>query len=352
MPSAVPIIMRRIYFIPAILLALAIGYSLLWLYGAHRLENGFADWARVQAAHGTTVEHGALAVSGFPGVIRLAITAPRLTSTNTGWEWSAERADLETRAWNWQAYRVEAFGTQQLGVPFDGAVERLTVRSAASFLIAKVDSHGRVSQVGLQADGLRLSDATGTEILSAATLRGTTRASAAKAIAHDQTSLDLTLQATGVVLGPPMATPLGQKVDQIGLAATVKGALPGSLTRTAVDAWRRDGGTVELAHFTVNWGALDLRANGTMALDERLRPLGAVSAEIRGYGETLGALEQARMLPHKTAEGSRFALDLLSRRDEPDGRKVVTVPLSAQGGSLYLGPIRIVRLEAIPFPAR
>ncbi len=352
MPSTPSATLRRIAFIPAILLVLAVGYSLLWLYGAHRLEDGFKDWARIQSARGTTVEYSALAVSGYPGIIRLAIAAPHITAAKTGWQWAAERANLETRAWTWQTYRVDVYGTQQLGVPFDGAVERLTARSAATFVIARVNSHGRVAQAAFQADGLHLSDAAGTEILSAATLRGTTQTPAAKSIAHDQTSLDLTLQASDVLLGSPMATPLGKKVERIDLAATIKGALPGSLARDAVDAWRRDGGTVELDHFTLNWGALDLRANGTMALDERLRPLGAISAEISGYGETLGALEQARVLPPKTAEGSRFALDLLSRPDGADGRRVVTVPLSAQNGSLYLGPLRIVRLAAIPFPAR
>jgi len=352
MPSTSSVILRRLAFIPATLLVLAIGYSLLWLYGAHRLEEGFKDWARFQSAHGTTVAYGALAASGYPGFVRLTITAPHVTSAKSGWQWSAARADLETRAWNWKTYRVDVLGTQQIGVPFDGAVEHLTARSAATFVIAKINSRGRVSQAAFQTHGLRLSDAAGTDILSATTVRGTTQTLAVKAIAHDQTSLDVTLQADNVLLGPVMATPLGKKVERIALAATIKGALPGSLARDAVDAWRRGGGTIDLDHFTLNWGALDLRANGTMALDDRLRPLGAVSAEISGYGETLGALEQARVLPHKTVEGSRFALDLLSRRDESDGRRVVTVPLSAQNGSLYLGPLRIVRLAAIPFPAR
>ena len=86
--------------------------------------------------------------------------------------------------------------------------------------------------------------------------------------------------------------------------------------------------------------------------DERLRPLGAVSAEIRGYGETLTALESAQMVPPRAAAGSRLALDLLSRPDGGGGRRVVTVPVSAQNGALYLGPVRMVRLEPIPFPVR
>jgi hypothetical protein len=335
----------------ALVLALAIGYSFLWLYLAHRIEDGFVAWARVQTAHGNRIEYGPLAVSGFPGVVRLAIAAPRFTDAKSGWQWSSERADLEMRAWNWHTYRLDVFGTQQLAMPFAGAVQRLSVRSAATVVIAEADGRGRVSQVALQSDEITVSDPAGAEILAAAAVRGTTRMAAAKGMAHEQAGLDVTLQATSVRLGPLIEMPLGRQVGRLELAASIKGQLPDTLARGAVDAWRRDGGTVDLVYFHLDWGALDIRANGTVALDELLRPLGAASAEIRGYGETLAALEQARVLPRKTVEGSRFALDLLSRRDETDGRRVVTVPLSAQNGALFLGPVRMVRLEPIPFPA-
>ena len=50
--------------------------------------------------------------------------------------------------------------------------------------------------------------------------------------------------------------------------------------------------------------------------------------------------------------GTQLALDLLSRRDEGDNRRVVTVPVAAQNGALYLGPVRLLKLPPIPFPVR
>ena len=106
-------IMRRILIVPAALvLALALGYSLLWVYAAHRLEDGFIAWTQVQASRGHSFEHGPLSLSGFPGPIRLAIDAPRYASQKAEWRWSAERADLEMRPWDWWTYRLDLHGQQ------------------------------------------------------------------------------------------------------------------------------------------------------------------------------------------------------------------------------------------------
>ena len=346
-------IMRRLFIVPAALvLILAVGYSILWLYAAHRLKDGFVAWTRVQASRGHAIGHGPLALSGFPGPIKLAIDAPHYTAAKSGWQWSAARAMLEMRPWDWWTYRLDVFGRQTLALPFDDAPQQLSGEAASTFVIAEVDGRGRVTQTALHVDGLALDDAAGEDLLSAAAIRATARMRGEGASPHDETTLDLWLEAKTVTLGPPVRSPLGPRLDEVGLSAAVKGALPDTLLRESVDGWRRGGGTVDLAYFHIAWGALDLRATGTMALDERLRPLGAVSAEIRGYGETLAALEAAQVVPPKAAAGSRLALDLLSRPDGADGRRVVTIPVSAQNGALYLGPVRIVRLEPIPFPAR
>ena len=346
-------IMRRILIVPAALvLALALGYSLLWVYAAHRLEDGFIAWTQVQASRGHSFEHGPLSLSGFPGPIRLAIDAPRYASQKAEWRWSAERADLEMRPWDWWTYRLDLHGQQSVTLPLNGAVEELSARAGAAFLIAEVDNRGRVTQGALHVDDLELGDAAGGELVAAGKVRATAQRLGSGAAPHEAAALDVQLDAKSVTLGPLVHSPLGARLDEVGFSASVRGALPDTVSKESVDAWRRDGGTVEVARFHLLWGALELHASGTMALDELMRPLGAVSAEIKGYGETLAALERAQILPRKAAAGSRLALDLLSRPDGNDGRRVVTIPVSAQNGALYLGPVRMVRLEPIPFPAR
>jgi len=345
-------IARRAFVLPvALVTALAVGYSVLWAVAAHWVEGGFRNWARVQTDRGNTVEHGTLSVSGFPGPIRLAIPSPRVTSRKGGWQWSAEAAVLETRPWHWRRFRIEAPGQQQVAVPIAGALRRYSVRPAETVLIAEVDNRGRLVQGMLRAGNILLADAAGAEILSAGSLRLHLRQHEPAGAGRDKAGLDLTLLVNSIVLGAPIETPFDRNIQDIAVVTTVTGALPETFLRDAVDAWRRSGGTLELSHFQVDWGQLSLRAKGTVSLDEAMRPLGALTADIKGYAETLMALERARILQRRAAAGTQLALDLLSRRDDGDNRRVVTVPVAAQNGSLYLGPVRLLKLVPISFPA-
>src|SRR3546814_11802892 len=79
------------------------------------------------------------------------------------------------------------------------------------------------------------------------------------------------------------------------------GALPPGPPSQAIEAWRQNGGTVEIPWLNLVWGPLDLRAKGTATLDGRMRPLGALTADIRGYRETLTAFASAGLVPPDTA---------------------------------------------------
>jgi len=344
---------KRIFIVPAALVALlAASYCVLWVVVAHWIEDGFLNWARVQTAHGNTVEHGALALAGFPGPIRLTIPAPHVTSTKGGWQWSAERAVLETRPWHWRRFRLEVFGDQRAAVPFAGALHHYVLRPASALLVGEADDMGQFSQGALRARDVTVTDSSGATLLSVQRVQGHLNLRTPGATTENQTALDLTLQGENVELGPMFETPLGKAIQGIGIVASVKGTMPQTFLRDSMDAWRASGGTVDLSHFQMNWGMLTLRASGTVALDEMFRPLGALSADIKGYAATLKALQKARVLRRRDADGARLALDLISRRDGADNRRMVSIPISAQGGMLYLGPLRLLKLAPIPFPVR
>lgn len=345
--------MRRVFVLPVVLVAaLAVVYGVSWFVVAHWVEDGFRDWARVQTAHGSAVTYGPLAVSGFPGPIRLAIPSPRVVSQKGGWQWSAAQATLETRPWYWRRFRLEVAGRQQIALPFAGEQRHFTAQPAETLLVGEVDDHGRLAQGVLRVADIRLDDAAGVEVLAAKGLRLHFHQRAPGSAAPALAALDLTLQANSVRLGAPIETPLDRNIQDVTVVTTVTGALPETFLRDAVDAWRRSGGTLELTHFQIDWGQLSLRAKGTLSLDEALRPLGALTADIKGYAETLSALERARILKRRAVAGTQLALDLLSRRDAGDSRRVVTIPVAAQNGTLYLGPVQLLKLPPIPFPVR
>lgn len=347
------ITMRRIGIsVAAIAFVLAAGYSVAWVVAARWIETGFERWVAVQAGRGVAVEHGPTALSGFPGTIRMEIPAPGITDKTRGWHWSAERTVLEARPWDWRRHRMRIWGTQRLAVPFAGRLHRFTARAGTTELESEVDARGRLTRARLRVGDGRLYDGAGAELFFARDLDLGGKARAVAAAEPRGPAFDLALRADSVTLGPTIDPPLGRDITAIELTATLNGTPPENLSRAAVDAWREGGGTLEISHILVDWGGLHLRADGMASLDETLRPLGVLTADIKGYAETLAALERSRLLPGRAVTGTRLALDLLSRRDEADKRRVVTIPLAAQNGLLYVGPVRLLRLAPIPFPVR
>src|SRR3546814_2058553 len=113
------------------------------------------------------------------------------------------------------------------------------------------------------------------------------------------------------------------------------GALPPGPPSQAIEAWRQNGGTVEIPWLNLVWGPLDLRAKGTATLDGRMRPLGALTADIRGYRETLTAFASAGLVPPDTALAAGAVLQILAHTASEDGARGAHVTLTAEQRGVF-----------------
>lgn len=334
-----------------LILAIAAGYSGYWLYAAGALEDGFASWRLARAAEGYAVGHGDVRVRGYPTALLLHVAAPSVESKADKWRWSGDRVTVELQPWDWRRYRVEAFGRQTLDLFLAGRPHRLWAQAETAAFVGHARGGRWLAEGAVLVEKLRVQDGDAREVVRAAKLRGHARQATDDGSGPVDPALDVTVTARSITLAPALRGPLGAEIVKLDAIGQVLGKLPPGIDRAAVNAWRRDGGAVELTRVHLVWGALDLRANGTVTVDSEMRPLGAMTAEIRGYRQTVSALEQARLLRRNQAAASRLALDLLSKPDRDGAGRVVTVPVTAQTGALFLGPVRLLRLPPIAFPA-
>ena len=77
-------------------------------------------------------------------------------------------------------------------------------------------------------------------------------------------------------------------------------------------SWRDGGGSLEIQHLALDWGPLDLTASATLALDDQLQPMGAGSARLVGYAETLDALAPHGAISRSAATAAKAVLSLLA----------------------------------------
>ncbi|MGO8921065.1 MAG: DUF2125 domain-containing protein [Stellaceae bacterium] len=319
--------------------ALCAGYTGYWVFLAHRLQAEIGPWAEAERARGTAVGWDSLAVEGFPLVIGLRFTQATASGEKPlPFTAAAPLLLAETRLWDGRHWRVS--------VP-DGARAALP-GAAGEFGAASVDG-----TVGLDRAGGAAIDLAARALAGSGIAAGTGIATAELQLTlpdrapagHLDTAFAASLRLAHVSL--PVTLPsFGKDIETLTLAVTLKGALPPGKLRDAVAAWRQDGGTIELTDGSLRWGALEASANGTLALDDQLQPVGALTATIENHNAIIDAAVAGGTLRAGDANLVKLLLGLMAKPGA-DGRKQLTLPVSLQNDRLYLGPAQIAALPRI-----
>lgn len=344
------ILSPRALLFSAIALALAgAGYAVYWSYAASAIEDGFAAWSEARRAEGYTVAHGGVSVGGFPAALRLNVKEPAIGDPRRGWSWKGRRVGYEMAPWNWRWYRVDFEGPHDAVLTIGGRRRSYVGDSGNAVFIGRMTSGGRMARGALDLSEVSLRDRANGDVMTIGQIL--MRADAGPSVAGANGDLSVTVLADRIRLTPGMPLALGRDVARVEAKGKLRTGPPARLDRVALDQWRRAGGLVDLDWLKVVWGPLDLRAKGTLTVDRRLRPVGAVTADIRGFNETIDLLERGRVLHRKQAAATRMVLSLLAKPEAAGGPSVLTVPVTAQDGKLYFGFVQLFELPPIPFPA-
>lgn len=342
--------LRWVYGLFAALLAAMLAYTAFWFTLKGQIERGIVEWAAERRALGWQVDYKLTPVSGFPYrlVIDLAEVAVADPTHAQAWALRLPAVKVVTQPWTPRHLILLASGRGSLA--WGPATARSELRAAGQDLRASL-------VLGPRDRPLRLAIESQKSSLDLAFPRfdGRFLAWADRAELHfrdnrdgrgdpAETAVDLavsTVNLTTSVISP--GAPFG---PTIALLSADLG-LTGPIDAPSVARWRDDGGTLELRRAALRWGPFDATANGTMALDAQMRPIGAMTAEARGWEAVLDKLAENRHMARGQARALKLALGLLSKPG-PDGAKVLTAPLAAQDGKLLVGPVAVMDLPPLP----
>lgn len=327
-----------------VVLALAAGWSLFWVYAAGQVEAVIAGWREREAAAGRHYACGEQTVSGFPFRFELRCGTPRieLTGQQLPLTLQAARAHIVGQVYDptlliaevsgpltasaaetpplraqWRLVQMSLRGRpaapQRLSLVADAlAVEQLGGAVPVPILTAnRMEVHGRIAAGSPQ-------DRPAIEL--AVTLEGA-RAAAVRPLAEQP--LDFSAVALLVGLDNLRPLPLPQRLRQLQAA----------------------GGRLEVAHARLQHGATTATAAGELRLAADGHIEGTLRMTVAGLEGILTALGLDRVAPALGSARMGLALttglSLLGRPAELDGRKAVELPLRFAGGAVYLGPLRV-----------
>ncbi len=326
----------------ALFLILAAGLTLCatflyWRAAVAEMDRAIEGWLQAWRAQGYRIETGPRAPSGFPFQARIAAEAPSIEDPEGAWRWTARGVDIETDLWDLTRYRLRLGDRHDLAAPINGRIVDMRITPETADLETDFDLNGQLRKARL-----RLTSAT----VSAPEIGASGRLERAvitlvlpkePATRHDQESAAIELIAQGVTLPPDMAGPLGPSLAHVSTRLRVMGAAPRADLRGALAAWRDGGGVIEAPWLRLNWGPLGVNATGTATIDEKFRPLAAFDVKARGYKESIDAFADAGLIDRQVGRWAGLGLQIFAGL----GGGEVSIPVSAQDGAVFLGPLRM-----------
>ena len=334
----------------AVLLAVAAGaYTVYWYGAAEIAKEALALWADERRDEGFPVDYGDVEVTGFPFSFHVRIDRPAFGQAFVpAWTWRTDVLTARARPWSPNHFTIDAATDHDIEYTARGVRQRARASSndmrfdveLRGGLIDKVTARGRDLRVAV--DGFtgsfgaaRLDIRYQVDGIGAGGARGPSLALSASEIVLPFDELEN--------LG------IGGHIARFGAAATLTGPLTAGPLERSVAAWRDAGGVINVNTLRLEWGDLRLDGDGTIALDETFRPIGALTTHVLGVSETIDALRKAGTLSPREAAIARITLRVLAGASEGGKMKLA---VTAQFGKLFVGPVAILEIPPLIVPAR
>lgn len=328
-----------------VLIGALAAYSGYWYYMSQNAEDYLRDKARIWSRSGLNLEFDKAEVAGFPYRLVITLSKPKITYTNGIVAFQVLPDDLSIVVQPWQFDHALFFASQG------------TLRFGKDGRLSKAERH-EFSDLSASA---RMQDARLTNLsIATAELRLTTRSQAIALVNvrfHWRVA-EPTAGSGGGLLEPPiveLAFSASQMLsvdkkkrtgifENLSVRMTPRGPANLSLTAGNFARWRDEGGTLEIDALKADWPDGAVVASGSIALDEKMRPLGLMSLNIINVRAFTSRLSSTGFLEESTLAALRNGL--LSGAS-PFATDALTFSLSWQAGHAYLESFEIATLDPI-----
>lgn len=330
----------------ALLLA-GIAYTIYWFNQAGDVREGIAVWAGQRRAEGYIVEYTALDISGYPLRLQSEARDVRLAGRygDTDWEWRTKRLTGNVLPYSLKHIVLRAPEPQEISLKNvnDGVLKKYFIAPDLAMASLVLDS-GSVSRLAVDFSGGEIH---GDAIKGKITLgRVQLHARQGNDRIENPPLLELAVEIENTAYAGFSGSALGENLTLMSVNMGVEGAQPAASGAAGIHEWRDAGGIVQVQEFRIDWGPLQLSAAGTTALDAEDRLIGSLTARLHKYEGLISALHAAGQLSDEEQAAASLALGLITTAAGNENGEL-SLPLVLQDGEMYLGPVRIAKLQPL-----
>ena len=335
--------MRYFVLVGAVIATVA-AWTGYWFYAAGLVEADLARRAEQKGGPNSTggqLVFESYEISGFPYRIQLTLNKPTIILHNETQEirWQTDQIKAVGHPWQPRHVLFDLTGEHHLEADIDGQLRSLDLSSDAAQASVETEANGRLQRLSLDIKNILVRNQ-GLEALRGQRLQVHVRQTPGSANSLDLALSGHTLELLGEGLSELSFRQLPRNIKLLDLQSTVT-ELSESLPQ-----WRRQGGTVEVRKLQLHSGEMEIAATGSLALDDQMRAIGALTAKIKGHDELLHMAVANGGMDEDQASVARAVLGLLAAA----GGGILSVPVRLQDGLLYLGPAAVARLRPLTTP--
>lgn len=330
----------------AVCLACAL-YVAFWYFMAERLRDSALVWVDERRGDGFEVGFRQLDIGGFPWRLDMIIddvtfAAPKSPAR---WGWQGERVRASMRPWRLGKVTIEAPGSHAFVFAANGSVRFLQGQALGLNAVLTFGRHG-ISPVEVHVADLTLKDAQSGEVWSVDRARLDATRPTGNSETPNAPSLEVRLRMGDFGVPARLNLPLGPDWERLEISAGLVGEISDGSAEDALGRWRDDGGVIQVQRLSLAYGPLSMTAEGTIALDGALQPVGSLTARMEGFFETVDALRTRGLIKVGDAITAKMVLGVMTRRSA-SGRASLTLPLSVQDRRLFVGPLPLAEIPEV-----
>ncbi|MAX64170.1 MAG: hypothetical protein CMM40_17350 [Rhodospirillaceae bacterium] len=325
-----------------ILVLLVGAWTAWWFYSARLAMSSFQGWVSEQRSQGYDINFERIDTGGYPFSLALTATRFGVAAPLRAWTVSGDALTVTFKPWQLDRYQVASDQPLRLSAVVIPESQKtpVVIQDLTGDYLYQRD----VSQHQLR---LIAADVSGPNGLTIDTIgvSGTMPFRAPQD--RDADIMTGHLELVGAKMPGLVPQGLSEQIEAAILDFTVSGPQPNpehSMAKRLSD-WRDAGGGVEVSKIALAWQDLNLSGDGTISLDEYLRPLAAFGMQATGLSETARRFEGAGLIDRQIRRYIEMGVGLLSLGSGQAG--MVRFPVTIQDGILSLGPVALSEIPPI-----
>ncbi len=324
--------MRKLTILVVIVVTLWGGY---WFIGSTAMESGLKAWFDLRRAEGWQADYTTLNTTGFPNRFDTNIEGLELADPASGLAWSAPLFQIFALTYKpghinavWPDHQVLATPNERITITSDNMRGSLVFNETTDL---------NLNRTSIMLEGMGFSS---TDNWSSSLERGQL---AMRQVEGVENTYEVHFEAKGIT---PASQFLKNLEDIEHLTGVIQGMSIDAIIefdapwdRFAIERARPQITRIDLKLMQADWGQLDLRMAGELAVDSQGTPTGQITIKAKNWREMVALAQQTGFLPGAIVPTLEDTLGFLASLS--GDKSTIDTPLTFRGGYIAFGPVPI-----------